>query len=242
MPGRARRPLGRPRSSRSSLHRELSLERLQVLVDEGDRHAALADRRRDPLHRAVADVPAGEDPRDAGLEQVRVAAGLPATPGGRVGAGEDEAVVVERDLRRQPRRLGIRTDQDEEAARLEPGRSRRSRRSARRSRRVTSRRAPPRPPCAASRRCSAAWRSGRRGSATSPSRAPRPGTGSSPSGRGSRRTWRPAPPSSPRRRCARRGRARSRPRSARRRRRCPCRRDVRNRRSRDAAMRRRTPG
>ena len=95
-------------------------------------------------------------------------------PAADVGAGEDVAVVVERDLRRQPRRLGVRTDQDEEAARLEPGSSRRSRRSARRSPRVTRRRAPPRPPCAEARRCSAASRSGRRGSATCSSRAPSP--------------------------------------------------------------------
>ena len=45
----------------------------QVLVDEGDRHAALADRGGDALDRAEAHVAAGEDARDAGLEQVGVA-------------------------------------------------------------------------------------------------------------------------------------------------------------------------
>src|SRR5512134_1116463 len=51
---------------------------LQELVDEGDGHAALADRGGHPLHRAAADVAAGEDAGDAGLEEVRVAALSPA--------------------------------------------------------------------------------------------------------------------------------------------------------------------
>ena len=46
---------------------------LQVLVDEGDRHAPLADRGGDALHRREPHVAAGEDARDARLEQVRVA-------------------------------------------------------------------------------------------------------------------------------------------------------------------------
>ena len=50
----------------------------EVLVHEGDRHAALADCRRDTLHGAESDVAAGEDARDARLEEVRIAVELPA--------------------------------------------------------------------------------------------------------------------------------------------------------------------
>ena len=49
----------------------------EVLVHEGDRHAALADCRRDALHGAESDVAAGEDARDARLEEVRVPVELP---------------------------------------------------------------------------------------------------------------------------------------------------------------------
>src|SRR5581483_104266 len=85
---------------------------LQVLVHESDRHAALADRGGDPLDRAVADVAAGEDAGAARLEQLRVAVELPLPGGGDVGAGEDIAALVEGDLGRQPRRLGVGTDED----------------------------------------------------------------------------------------------------------------------------------
>ena len=91
-------------------------------MHEGDRHAALADGGGDALHGAEPYVAAGEDPRDAGLEQVGIAVALPPTGGGHVGAGQHVAVVVERDLGREPRRLGVRADQDEEAAGREPGR------------------------------------------------------------------------------------------------------------------------
>jgi len=53
----------------------------EVLVHEGDRHAAFADRGRDSLHRAEADVAAGEDARHARLEEVRVALDIPAARG-----------------------------------------------------------------------------------------------------------------------------------------------------------------
>ena len=54
---------------------------LQVLMHEGDRHAALADGGGDALDGAEPDVAAREDARDAGLEQVRVAVELPAPRG-----------------------------------------------------------------------------------------------------------------------------------------------------------------
>ncbi len=88
-------------------------------MHERDRHAALADGGRDALHRAGANVAAREDARDARLQEVRVAVELPALFGRQIRAREDEAAVVERDLGRQPRRLGIGPDEDEEPARLE---------------------------------------------------------------------------------------------------------------------------
>jgi hypothetical protein len=53
----------------------------QVLVHEGDSHAALADRRRNALDGTESDVAAGEDARDARLEEVRVPVELPPSRG-----------------------------------------------------------------------------------------------------------------------------------------------------------------
>ena len=60
----------------------------------------LYDRGGNALHRAVAHVTAREDPRDARLEQIRVALELPATRVAHVRSGEDVTPTVERDLRR----------------------------------------------------------------------------------------------------------------------------------------------
>ena len=80
-------------------------------MDEGDRHAALADGRRNALHRGEPDVAAREDAGHARLEQVRVAIELP--PSRRLRrAGEDEAVGVEGDLGREPAGLGVGADED----------------------------------------------------------------------------------------------------------------------------------
>ena len=94
----------------------------EVLVDEGDRHASFADRRGDTFHLAEANVAAGENARHARLEQVRVAVELPAPGRAHVGAGQDVAMPVQRDLGRQPRCLCVGADEDEEAARSEPRR------------------------------------------------------------------------------------------------------------------------
>ena len=91
-------------------------------MHQRDRHAALADGGGNAFHGAEPDVAAREDARDAGLEEVRVAVELPPPGGGHVGAREHVAAAVERDLGRQPRRLGIRSDEDEQAAGFEPGR------------------------------------------------------------------------------------------------------------------------
>src|SRR5437762_3377882 len=89
---------------------------LEVLVDEGDGHAAFADGRSDAFYGRGADVAAREDAGNARLEEVRVAVEFPASGGGRVGACEYVAVAIDGDLRRQPRGLGIRPDEDEQSA------------------------------------------------------------------------------------------------------------------------------
>src|SRR5262249_60299182 len=91
-------------------------------VPAGGRHAALAGGRRDALHRAESDVAAGEDPGDAGLEEVRVAVELPPPGCAHVGACEHVALRVECDLRWEPRGLGVRADEDEQPTGRDPGR------------------------------------------------------------------------------------------------------------------------
>src|SRR3954452_13929761 len=94
---------------------------LEVLVHEGDGHAALADRGGDALDRSVADVAAGEDAGHARLEQVGVALGRPAARRAHVRAREHEALRVERDLLGQPFRLGVGADEDEETTGVHAG-------------------------------------------------------------------------------------------------------------------------
>ena len=60
--------------------------------------------------------PAGEDARHARLQQVRVAVVGPAPARGDVGARQHEAALVERDLGRQPGRVRVGADEDEQAA------------------------------------------------------------------------------------------------------------------------------
>src|SRR5215208_2934618 len=96
---------------RRSRKRELRRGFPEVLVDERDRHAALADGRRDAFHRAEPHVAAREDPRYARLEQVRIAFELPPSDEWDVGAGEHEAAAVACDLGRQPGRLRVGADE-----------------------------------------------------------------------------------------------------------------------------------
>ena len=89
---------------------------LEVLVNEGDGHAALAHGRGDAFDRTEPDVAAGENARDAGLEEVGVAVEVPPARRSHLRPGEDVAVVVERDLGRQPVGLRIGADEDVEPA------------------------------------------------------------------------------------------------------------------------------
>ena len=91
-------------------------------MHEGDGHAALAYRSGDALDGTEADVSAGEDARDARLQEERVPVELPPSGDADVGAGEHVALRVEGDLGREPGGRGVGTDEDEQPARLAPGR------------------------------------------------------------------------------------------------------------------------
>src|SRR5512132_1680754 len=90
---------------------------LEVVVDQTDGHGALADRRGHPFDRTAAHVAGGEHAGLAGLKRQRLAARLPRlasrirTRG--VGAGADEAVVVEGELVGQPPGVWLHTNEDE---------------------------------------------------------------------------------------------------------------------------------
>src|SRR4051812_9560398 len=106
-------PLGRRRDA----------QRLEVFEDEPDGHRSLADRRGHPLDRSAADVTGGEDAGPARLEEVGRAGEVPTLGRGRGqdgrGTGEDETVVVERELIAEPPHVGLGADEDEHGARVE---------------------------------------------------------------------------------------------------------------------------
>src|SRR3954463_212716 len=88
---------------------------------DGDR--ALADRRRDALHRLVAHVTGAEDAGHARLQEIRIAAQVPAanlaTFDRQIGAGENEAVLVALENARHPVGTRLGADEREERCRLE---------------------------------------------------------------------------------------------------------------------------
>ena len=96
----------------------------EVGVHERYDARALAGRGGDPLHRAGADVAGGEDAGDGGRQVGRGQAVDPELLGD-VAAGEHEAVLVAADLLGQPVAPGRGAEQQEQPARLVPGRPRR---------------------------------------------------------------------------------------------------------------------
>src|SRR5262249_48725220 len=125
-PGRLDRRSSCARSQREPYLQVLSFPLaaglVEVLMHEGDGHAALAYRSGDALDGTEPDVSTGEDARDARLQKKRVPVELPPSGGADVGAGEHVALRVARDLRRKPGGRGVGTDEDEQPARLAPGR------------------------------------------------------------------------------------------------------------------------
>ena len=89
-------------------------------MDRSNHLRAVADRGRDALDRAGADVADGEDAAAAGFQRIAVVA--------RLGAGQDEAAIVELEAgSRQPVGVGLRADEGEEV----PAPARRPRRRIR---------------------------------------------------------------------------------------------------------------
>src|SRR6185295_16188743 len=84
---------------------------LEVAMHVGDRRAALTDGCRDALDRSGADITHREDPGSAGFEGERLAIGRPLSRLRGIGSRQDEAVLVERYLRREP--VGSRLGADE---------------------------------------------------------------------------------------------------------------------------------
>ena len=211
-------------------------------MHEGDRHAALADRRRDALDGAGADVAAREDARDARLEEVGVAVEIPAS-----------AAVTSEPVSTKPRRSSAISGGSHAVSASAPMKMK----SPPDSSRVVSPVSPLRTsiassessPCAATTSVLAQHSDVRprrelvdqvaRHALLEPLAAAEDGHAARV---GREEHAPPARPSCRRRRRGRRGRGCSAPRCARRRRRCPCRRAGRIPRSPDAATRRRRRG
>src|SRR5438128_10299091 len=102
---------------------------MESLMDEGDRHRAFTPRRRDACDVASAHVADGEDSREAGFQQTRLARERPARGGEslrrQIRAGPDEPVLVERDAALEPARArngpGHREDVPDVVLRDGPG-------------------------------------------------------------------------------------------------------------------------
>src|SRR6476469_5848004 len=91
---------------------------LEVTMHVRDRHSALTDGCRYALHRSGADITHREDPGSAGFEGERLAIGLPLSRLRGIGSRQDEAVRVERDLRREPVGSRLGADENEKHSRI----------------------------------------------------------------------------------------------------------------------------
>src|SRR5688572_15085678 len=89
-------------------------------MDESNRHAALADRRGNPLHRAQSHIATRENSGGARFEQVRITVVRPASSLHHVVTGQDIAVIVSSDVRRKPPGFRIRADEDKKATAVVP--------------------------------------------------------------------------------------------------------------------------
>ena len=103
--------------------RRRASDRGQVTVHEVDRHRALTDGRRDPLHGVEPDVAGREHARHAGLQGERRARQRPAPGVGgtqEVLTGDDEPLAVADDVGAEPLGAGRGADEDEQPARSTP--------------------------------------------------------------------------------------------------------------------------
>src|SRR5262249_54938406 len=89
---------------------------LQILMDKGDRHAALPHRRGNTFDRTQAHIAAGEHTGHGRLEQVRIAVVRPAAALECIVTGEDIAARIPGDWRWNPPGVRVGSDEDEQAA------------------------------------------------------------------------------------------------------------------------------
>src|SRR4051812_40739325 len=95
-------------------------------MDERDRHAPLAHSRGDALDRPMSYVAYSEDARDTCLEQIGIALERPVQCRSRlqqihhVASGAHIAPLIADHVIRDPRRFGVRADEDEQRVALTP--------------------------------------------------------------------------------------------------------------------------
>ena len=91
---------------------------LAVSVHEGDRYAAFTHGCSHALYRSGANIPDRKNPWGARFEGERLAIGVPLSRLHRVSSRQDEAMLVARDLRREPISRCLGADKDEEHLRI----------------------------------------------------------------------------------------------------------------------------
>src|SRR5687768_10490393 len=100
----------------------MPLRHREILVNELDRHGALADSGCDTVHCAGTKVARDEDARDTRLERERLALEFPVAfeivVERDVAAGMNEPLVASQHFRRQPGSMRARADKDEECCEL----------------------------------------------------------------------------------------------------------------------------
>ncbi len=85
----------------------------QILVDERDRHASLANGRRNTFDRAQPHIAARKNAGDARFEKIGIAAVRPATGLLQIVTGQNISASITRDVRGQPLSLGVSSNEDE---------------------------------------------------------------------------------------------------------------------------------
>ena len=102
---------------RRRIRRMLRLGGEQV-VEQLDRNSTLANGGGDPFARAVANVASSENRGHARLQKEWTTLERPRAGGGKIGSGEDEALFISIDFRRQPLGARVGADHEEESARV----------------------------------------------------------------------------------------------------------------------------
>src|SRR5579871_4820135 len=96
------------------------LDARQILVNERDCHASLADGGRHSLHWAQSYIAARKNARDTCLKKIRIATLRPATGLPQIIACQNISSSVAGDIRWQPFGLCVGSNEDEQAAGIVP--------------------------------------------------------------------------------------------------------------------------